>query len=212
MTARFSRVVIDLGTGTGQSVLRAARRAPDVLVIGVDTDAAAMREASHAAARPERRGGLPNSLFLVEAAEALPGPLSGRADLVTVALPWGSLLRGLLSADRELLGAVTALLKPRGEIELLLSTAPSDGLPVRLSNETDVRRLADAYESAGLNVLEWRVATAGDIAELSSGWGRRLGIPERRTAWIFRLGNESGQSSVTWPSNRGGHRIGATSR
>ena len=111
-------MVVDLGTGTGQSVLRAARREPDALFIGIDPDAAALREASHSAARAEQRGGLPNVVFLVEAAEALPGPLAGRADLVTIALPWGSLLRGLLTADAALLDAVTALLKPGGEIEL----------------------------------------------------------------------------------------------
>ncbi len=181
-------MVVDLGTGTGQSVLRAARRDPDALFVGIDPDAAALREASHAAARAERRGGLPNVVFMVDAAETLPGPLAGRADLVTIALPWGSLLRGLLTADAALLDAVTALLKTGGELELLLSTAPTDGAPILLSSEGDAHALACAYESAGLAALECRAATADDVARLSSSWGRRLGIPRRRTGWILRLG------------------------
>lgn len=189
-------------------MLRAARREPDALFVGVDPDAAALREASHAAARAARRGGPPNVLFLVESAEALPGPLAGRADLVTIALPWGSLLRGLLSADVSLLHAVSALLKPSGEIELLLSTTPTDGASVLLHTDEDARALARAYESAGLSVAGWRAATSEDVARLSSSWGRRLGIPERRTAWIFQLGigpatglgNESAMSRVTAPT------------
>jgi len=139
-------------------------------------------------------------IFLVEAAEALPGALAGCADLVTIALPWGSLLRGLLAADAALIARITAVLKPRGEIELLLSTTPADGLPVQLRDARDARELACSLESAGLCVRECRPATADDVARLSSSWGRRLRIPERRTGWIFRLGNESGVSGVTAPT------------
>ncbi len=181
-------------------MLRAARREPDALFIGIDPDAAALREASHAAARAARRGGLPNVVFLVETAEALPGLLAGRADLVTIVLPWGSLLRGVLTADAAMLDFVTALLKPRGELELLLSTSPTDGAPVLLGGEADAHGLARAYESAGLTVLDCGPATAEDVARMSSSWGRRLGIPERRTGWIFRLGNESGVYRVTPPT------------
>jgi 16S rRNA (adenine(1408)-N(1))-methyltransferase len=166
----------------------------------VDPDAAALREVSHSAARAERRGGTPNVIFLVAAAEVFPGPLAGRADLVTIALPWGSLLRGMLTADAALIAGITAVLKPRGEIELLISTAPADGLPVQLRDVSDARQLARALELAGVCVRECRSATADDVARLSSSWGRRLGIPERRTGWILRFGNESAMYRVTPPT------------
>jgi 16S rRNA (adenine(1408)-N(1))-methyltransferase len=146
-----------------------------------------MRESSHAAARAVRRGGLPNAIFLAESAERLPGALIGRADIVTVVLPWGSLLHGLLCADPDLLGRIAAVLKPGGELELLLSTQQSDGLAVQLRDQAQAERLAAAYAEPGLNTIECRPATAADVARLSSAWGRRLGIPERRTGWIFRF-------------------------
>jgi 16S rRNA (adenine(1408)-N(1))-methyltransferase len=189
-------VAIDLGTGTGQSVLRLARAEPQTLVIGIDPDAVALREASHSAARAPKKGGLPNAIFLAGSAEELPGALARRADLLTVALPWGSLLRAFVTPEPDAIARIAQVLKPRGEIELLLSTVEADGAPRLLASEREADDLARAYESAGLCVAEVRPAIAADVARMSSAWGRRLGIPERRQAWIYRLGNESGESGV----------------
>ena len=92
-------MVLDLGTGSGKAVLRRARQRPEELVIGLDADARAMADASRRAAGPARRGGLPNALFVAASAEELPGIVAGRVDTLTIALPWGSLLRGLLDGE-----------------------------------------------------------------------------------------------------------------
>lgn len=62
-------MAIDLGTGDGRYVLRAAAENPDTLFIGVDANAAAMAGASR---RATRRDALPNALFAVAAAEHPP--------------------------------------------------------------------------------------------------------------------------------------------
>jgi 16S rRNA (adenine(1408)-N(1))-methyltransferase len=181
-------------------VLRRARAEPTTLVVGIDPNAAALREASHSAARATKRGGLANAIFLAGTAEELPGPLAGCADLLTVALPWGSLLRALVTPEPDALARFAQVLKPRGDIELLLSTVPTDSAPRLLGTEQDAEDLACAYESAGLFVAEVRPATAADVGRMSSAWGRRLGIPDRRRAWIYRLRNESAVLGVTAPS------------
>ena len=61
--------MIDLGTGDGRYVLRAADDQPDTLVVGLDANAAAMAAASR---RATRRGVTPNALFAVAAAEHPP--------------------------------------------------------------------------------------------------------------------------------------------
>ncbi len=156
-------------------------------MIGIDADAAAMADASRKAARPTRRGGVSNALFIAAAAEQLPGPLTASADLITIALPWGSLLRGLLSADRCLLDSITACLRDGGELMVLLSATERDAAAdTTLTSDVDAARLAAAYRSAGLKVVDFRPADASDVSRLSSGWGRRLGIPGRRSAWLFR--------------------------
>lgn len=147
-----------------------------------------MADASRRAGANERRGGLPNVIFLAAAAEDLPGILSSTADRVTVALPWGSLLRGLLLPDAILVTNIRHLLKPGGGLELLLSATDRDSAAVGayLESGDDIARLAAAYEAVGLQVGECRPADLADVDRLSSAWGRRLGIPARRRAWLIR--------------------------
>jgi SAM-dependent methyltransferase len=159
-------VVIDLGAGSGQAVLRRARAEPEALVIGLDAEASAMGHSS-------QRGRAPaNAIFAVEAAERLPGMLAGRADLVSVALPWGSLLRALVEPRQDVLERIAALLKPYGELELLLTDEPAD---------------MAGYESAGLSLVERREAGVADVRRLSSAWGKRLGLGRRRPAMLLRF-------------------------
>jgi len=169
-------------------VLRRARQFPSELVIGMDADASAMADASRRAASQPRRGGLPNALFLAAPAEELPGPLADSATLVTVALPWGSLLRTFLTPDVEAIQRMSGLLRRGGTFELLVSATDRDAAAsgIRLQDANDLARLADALEAAGLQLVECRPAIESDVERLSSAWGKRLGIPARRRAWLLR--------------------------
>lgn len=193
-------MVIDIGTGTGQAVLRRARREPRSLVIGVDAEASALAGASRKAATNPEKGGLPNALFLVEAAERLPGVLAGRADVVTVVLPWGSLLRGLLGADSAIVTGLRQLLSPGGELVLFLSEL----------DRAQVDALVGRVGQHGFRVEEVRAATESDVSALSSGWARRLGIPARRPAWVVRLRQDRAVSRPRAPWCR--HLVGARAR
>ena len=147
-----------------------------------------MADSSRRAAAAQSKGGLPNAMFLVGAADDLPGPLAGRVDLLTIALPWGSLLRGVLTADQALVSGMTGLLRPTGEIELLVSASDRDAAAhgVTLVDEADAVDLSRRLECVGLQIVECRLAVESDVERLSSGWGRRLGIPARRRAWLLR--------------------------
>jgi 16S rRNA (adenine(1408)-N(1))-methyltransferase len=187
LIASHQAVVVDLGTGGGAAVLRRAKANPRTLVIGIDADARAMADSSRHAADKPTRGGLPNALFLAGSAGELPGPLAERADEMSVALPWGSLLRGLLAADPSLIARLAATLKPGASVELLVSATERDADATRtLNNDADAACLAHGLEAAGFSCAEWRPASESDVQRLSSGWGRRLGIPERRQAWLFK--------------------------
>jgi 16S rRNA (adenine(1408)-N(1))-methyltransferase len=91
-------------------VLRIAREFPTALVIGVDTNASALREVSRRAARPAHKGGLPNALFIeADAARAL-RELRGCVHELRIMLPWGSLLRLVLEGEQEFADAVAGSL------------------------------------------------------------------------------------------------------
>jgi 16S rRNA (adenine(1408)-N(1))-methyltransferase len=169
-------------------VIPVARAQPGALVIGIDADAAALRERSAAAARPADRGGLPNALFLAAGAEHLPPDLEAIADELCVTLPWGSLLRGAIAPEAWFRGLVGRLLRPGGTARLVLSTGPREvaaGLPP-LDGEA-AHGLAAAYARAGLEPMCVRSLTAADVDGLGSSWAKRLGIPVRREAWRLDL-------------------------
>jgi 16S rRNA (adenine(1408)-N(1))-methyltransferase len=168
-------------------VLAAAAAQPDRLVVGVDANAAGIMTASRRAAARPSRGGLPNALFVVAAAEALPAELEGVADLVTVHFPWGSLLRGLLGADPATMTGLTRLLRPGAILQLLVSSTVRDrGAGVAPIQAATLQALAESYATWGLAVTEARPATVADVAAAHSSWGKRLDAGTRRPAWLLR--------------------------
>jgi len=168
-------VTIDVGTGDGRAVLAAATREPSTFVIGLDADAASMAEASARAARPARKGGLPNAMFVAAAAEAMPSELARRAQAVTVRFPWASLLRGCLGGDPAIAAGLAGLLAPHGVLELLLAPAARDRLD-GLPTEPDkvIVAATRAFEPHGLRVIEARKASADEIRASGSTWAKRL--------------------------------------
>jgi 16S rRNA (adenine(1408)-N(1))-methyltransferase len=161
-------------------VVRTALREPTTLAIGVDADAASMRETSRRAARAAKKGGLPNALFVVAAVEALPDELHAIADDVRVTFPWGSLLRGVVGADATVLAGIARVAKPGGEVRAMFSVTELDGLDI-----TDAIYRA-AFERYGLRVIEERPATADEIAATGSSWAKRLRAGVDRPVTLVR--------------------------
>lgn len=177
-------MVVDLGTGDGRAVLARAIAEPRALVLGVDAAAPAMAEASR---RASRRGPA-NALFLAAGAESLAETtLAGRADLVAVTFPWGSLLRGLLGLDPAALAGIASLLAPDGRLDALVSVVPSDrftGLG-RLDGSCEPA-IGAAWAGAGLELVTMRPATTEEVTASGSSWARRLGL-DRNARPVWRL-------------------------
>ena len=165
-----------------------ATSCPDTLVIGIDANADGMAEASRRAARSAKKGGLPNALFVVAAAEALPAELDGSADAITVHFPWGSLLCGLLAADPAILAGLARVARPGADVALLLSVTPRDNIPgIETLDERALCSLAGRYATHGLTLLEARPAGPAELARSHSTWAKRLGAGSARTVWSMRL-------------------------
>jgi 16S rRNA (adenine(1408)-N(1))-methyltransferase len=184
-------VTIDIGTGDGRAVLQAAGGAPATLAIGLDANAASMAESSRRASRAAAKGGLPNAIFLLAAAEAIPSELHGIADLVTVRFPWGSLLRGCLGRDERVAAGIVWLLAPGGELELLLAPAERDGLEGLATEPGAIEAAAaDTFARFGLVLVEAREASIDEVRASRSTWARRLlagGRSDRRPVTLIRM-------------------------
>ncbi len=146
-----------------------------------------MRDASRRAARPARKGGLPNARFIASGVEQLPAELAGLASLVTVHFPWGSLLRAAVGEDTAGAAGIARLVAPGGRLRLLVSAAERDANGGGVV-DLDPGAVAVAYRELGMEVCTCRPASAADLAAAHSTWGRRLlsSGRERRT-WLIEL-------------------------
>jgi 16S rRNA (adenine(1408)-N(1))-methyltransferase len=172
--------VVDLGTGDGRSVTSVARRHPGSLVIGVDADAASMREASRKAARPPGKGGLANAMFIVSSVASMPTELDAVADEVRISFPWGSLLRGVFGVDAEVLAGIGRVAKLGAEVRALVSITARDGLAI--AAECRSGRVRSARPSPrGVSPGD-----AAEIAETNSSWARRLKAGVDRPVTLLR--------------------------
>lgn len=156
----------------------------------MDANAAAMAESSRRAAGRARRGGMGNAGFVVAAAEAAPMELAGSASLVTVRLPWASLLRGCLGRDADVAAGVASLLRGGGTLELLLAPSSRDGLDDVPVEPMQVAEAATSNFSAlGLTSVDARPATDAEIAASGSTWAKRLRSqrPTDRPVMLVRL-------------------------
>jgi 16S rRNA (adenine(1408)-N(1))-methyltransferase len=149
-------------------------------VIGLDAHGGSMREASRKAARAPKKGGLPNAMFVVASVEALPDELQAIADEVRVTFPWGSLLRGVVGADRAVLAGIALVAKPDAEVRALMSVTERDGLGVT----GRVDRVA--FDEHGLQVVEERPATVDEIEATGSSWAKRLRAGVDRPVTLVR--------------------------
>jgi 16S rRNA (adenine(1408)-N(1))-methyltransferase len=185
-------VLVDLGTGDGRYVLATAAREPDSLVIGIDPAVASMERTSRRAGRRTRRRGPGNVLFVMAAAEALPAELAGVADAVTVHMPWGSLLAGILAGEGPVVSGIARLTRPGGTVTVLVSVTAHDRVGARAQFDArEIARLAARYPDAGLKLEDARAATDAEIRASHSSWAKRLSRGSR-TYWRlrFRRGRE----------------------
>jgi 16S rRNA (adenine(1408)-N(1))-methyltransferase len=178
---RYREVWVDLGTGDGKWVLRAARARPDALVVGVDVLAEQFAESASRAARKPARGGAANARFIAADATRPIPDLHARASLVTVNYPWGSLLRAVAGPEPEALRAIVALLRPGGRLVTLLNLSAADDtsyadrldLPP-LDGEHIERALVPGWRDTGLEAMEWRALAPGEDPPHRTTWGQRL--------------------------------------
>jgi 16S rRNA (adenine(1408)-N(1))-methyltransferase len=178
-------MAIDVGTGDGAYVLRAARAEPRRLHVGIDTSADGLRDASRRAGRKPQRGGAPNAMFVRAAADALPEELGGLASTVTVLLPWGSLLEGVARPDPAILGGLRALLAPGGRLLVVLGyDARSDALPglAPLSRESLEADVLPRYREAGFDAGASPM-TIAELRALGTTWASRLAFGKERPFW-----------------------------
>ena len=152
----------------------------------MDASAAGLAESSRRAAKPVGRGGLENALFVVAAAERVPSEIRYAADELTIAFPWGSLLRGALACDERAARGIASLVRRGGRVVAHVSIAARDRLDL-VPPDADVAELARRWRAYGLQLCDVRPASPREVAATGSSWARRLATDPSRPVWRLDL-------------------------
>ncbi|NLG95739.1 MAG: class I SAM-dependent methyltransferase [Chloroflexi bacterium] len=156
--------LVDIGTGDGKFVLRAAKSDPALFAVGVDACRENLREAA--------RQTPANALFVIAAAESLPDELNGLADRLVINFPWGSLLKGLLEMDPALMDGLARVARPGARFELRLNASAAAKAGYTLEDAAGAA--AAALTRAGFDLTPPAALSPADLRALPSSWARRL--------------------------------------
>ena len=160
----YRQIQLDLGTGDGRFVCKMAEQYKDRFFIGVD----ACRENLHVNSRKS----LPNALFVVTNAQALPHELNGLASRVSINFPWGSLLEGMLNDDPCLIKGLSAVTRPYADMELYLNADALSTAGWSLDSGAD--QIENILNAAGWNTRSRVCLKSDDLRVIPTTWAKRL--------------------------------------
>jgi 16S rRNA (adenine(1408)-N(1))-methyltransferase len=186
-------VVVDIGTGDGRFVYRAARENPRKFYVGIDASRAALEKISMKATRKPAKGGLPNVLFVQAAVEDLPGEFDGAADEIHIHFPWGSLLQAVVLGDEAVLRSLRRISAPGCLLEIVIGIDPVRdkteiarlGLP-SLTEDYLTGELIPKYLAVGFELVDFGTMDAGEWSKFETSWARKLqGGEGRRVIYLL---------------------------
>jgi len=162
--ANYDRIILDLGTGDGKFVHCLADSFPRRFIIGVDSCRENLREYS--------RAKLPNMLFVIANAQALPRELNGLISHITINFPWGSLLESLLTGDPTLTRGLESISRPRAQIDILLNGGALAEAGVDL--EEGAEQIRENLLEAGWQIKAPALMDVCALKNHPSAWAKRL--------------------------------------
>ena|SRR5687767_4764157 len=162
--ANYNHILLDLGTGDGHFVCKMAGQQQDRFFIGID----ACRENLRANSRNQ----LPNALFVIARAQALPQELNGLASHVTINFPWGSLLQSLLGNEHALVSRLLSVTRPTASLDIHLNAEAL--LTAGWTLESDADRIQRVLNAEGWRTKSRSWMDARLLRSFPTTWAKRL--------------------------------------
>ena len=133
-----------------------------------------------------------NALFVQAAVENLPEELDGIASEVLVQFPWGSLLGGVAAGEAVVMRNLRRICLPHAQLHVTLGIDLDKdsrewqrlGLP-EISIDYVSIVLAARYLKAGLQIVEAKQISLGDVDDLHTSWARRLRGSSSRSLMVI---------------------------
>jgi 16S rRNA (adenine(1408)-N(1))-methyltransferase len=172
--------VLDIGTGDGAYVYKAARKDPQRFYIGLDANAENMMAFAKKASSSMKKGGLSNLLYVVASSENLPEELNDLVDHISILFPWGSLLRAVAAPEQGFLEGLRRLARPKATFKALYSYESEierkviDEFALRALCKESLDALKYDYRRAGFSI-KWRMVPQAELKGFpTTTWAKRL--------------------------------------
>ena len=162
--AGYKDILLDLGTGDGRFVRCMAEKQKNWFFLGVD----ACRENLRANSQVK----LPNALFIIASAQALPHELHGLASHISINFPWGSLLESLLKGDACLINGLLSVMRPCASMDILLNGEALSTAGWTL--EAGANQIERVLSSVGWTRKSHTCLDAHVLRSIPTTWAKRL--------------------------------------
>lgn len=187
-------VIVDIGSGDGKFVYELAKENPEKFVIGIDPSTKPLEKISVKIYKKPKRGGLPNVLFIQAAVENLPEELSGVANQVFINFPWGSLLAGIVKADKNIWRNIKRICKKGAFIDIIFGYDQSrdkseiERLQLPIIGRNLIHQiLPQKLSELGLKVIKTQKLNNEILKLYPSSWGKKLVYGGRRIYYYMRV-------------------------
>jgi len=160
----YQKILLDLGTGDGCFVHWMSERYQDHFFIGID----ACRANLHLNSRRK----LPNALFVIASAQALPGELDGLISHVNINFPWGSLLESLLNDDTALITRLLSVTRRCAGLDIFLNAEAL--VTAGYTIESGADQILGALNAAGWMLKSRSALDTNSLRSFPTSWAKRL--------------------------------------
>lgn len=185
--------IVDIGCGDGKLIYEIAKNNPDYFCIGIDPNFKGLEDISKKTYRKPEKGGLKNLIFIHSGVETLPAELANIANEVQINFPWGSLLQGVILAEKSVIDNIKMIAEDNAR--LVIYTTYDDKFEENYRKERELPELTieyintvmnDSLSDFGIKLTEARLLDEDEKSELSSTWAKKILSARNRDVFLIQ--------------------------
>lgn len=180
--------ILDIGTGDGRFIYKSAVLNPQNLYLGIEPS-----DNFKEYQREINRKKLTNATLINSSIETFEAK-DNFFDVIYIHLPWGTLLKYVVSVDKDIFKKLTKMLKPGGEMEIIFGYDPklekseTKRLSLKELNLKELGFLKEKYSKIPKTQLKhFKLISNKDLKEKQTSWSKKLAFGGLRNFFQINL-------------------------
>lgn len=171
---KYTKLLVDIGTGDGRYVYKNAILNPQNLYIGIDPNQKQLETYSKKA----NKNKVENCIFIIGSIEIPIPELYKSADEISIIFPWGTLLKAIATRETHLLKNIRDMLKDHGKLVIIFGYEKDfepteyERLALTEVNPEEIRSELSKFFSNSNVTLD--LINTKEMKEIESTWGKKL--------------------------------------